>query len=287
MELRDFLGNRRSRPIWRFQVKGVLWQLYTGSGGLFVGEDRNLERKEVTFFCIESRTGAVLWRDRALPQPWWVGIETVCNDILLFHMYASPDLPGHRGVVAADVRSGSVLWTVPDARFLGCGSEGVRVMIETQEGGEDVLLDFRTGSVRSSAPAREDGVQAGPAPAIGESPIELPSPVSPESAEFRAIESSLRGDLSPGNLQMPVQVIWAGQYLVLVTHRPNRGHTGDRPDLQVMLHLLRKSTGRVLFKDTVLANAQAETGQTVFVRDNQLYYVQERRTLVAVPLAQA
>jgi hypothetical protein len=86
---------------------------------------------------------------------------------------------------------------------------------------------------------------------------------------------------------MPVQVIWTEQDLVLVTHRPNPGHSEDHPDLHIMLHLLRKSDGRVLFKDTVLANAQAETGQTVFVRENQLYYVQERRTLVAVPLAQA
>jgi hypothetical protein len=288
MGVREHLGAKRIRPEWRYKADGAIWQLYTGDRDLLVGEDRTIDSREVTFFCVERATGSVLWRDLALPERWWVGIETICHGVVLFHLYASPDLPGHRGLVGADMLSGSILWTLPGARFLECAVRGIRISADAGGGKDsDVLLDVRTGSHLSSEPQGNSLPLGGSDAGVGAGPVGLPRAVNAGTPEVRALEPLLRGSLPPEILQVPIQVLEAGSLLVILTHRPNHTHGMDNPGLHARVHLLRRADGRIMFEDTVLARTLADSGQHVFVQDGLLYYVQERRTLVAIALSES
>src|SRR5512143_3768508 len=95
---------------WEYSTTGVLWRLLPAKQGVFVLEDRKVEAKNVTFACIDMRTGAGRWKDVALDERWWVGIELVERDAVILHGYGAPDLPDHRGIYLLDLQSGALLW---------------------------------------------------------------------------------------------------------------------------------------------------------------------------------
>ena len=80
-------------PIWEFTARGIIWRLLLSENGFFVGEERNLESKTVSFFCLDQRSGSPLWNDRTFPEHWWISLEATHKNIVFIHEFVSPDMP--------------------------------------------------------------------------------------------------------------------------------------------------------------------------------------------------
>src|SRR5713101_5946050 len=99
------------RVAWQYTTGGKLWRLYPSASGRIVVEDRDVERKKVSFTCLDQMTGRVLWTDLQFAEKWWITIDSIYHDVLFLHEYATPDMPEHKKIHAVDVESGRLSWS--------------------------------------------------------------------------------------------------------------------------------------------------------------------------------
>jgi len=111
-------GNKKLRTSWVYRSRTSLWRVYPTGSDWIVGEERDIARKKASFFSLNRFTGRVAW-SKALLEDWWVGVETVANDSLVLHGFATPDMPFHKGITAVDVVTGNRQWEHPELCFEG------------------------------------------------------------------------------------------------------------------------------------------------------------------------
>ena len=101
MKLKKLYKHDRGRQIFRI--------LPTDSNKLIL-EERDREKKEAFFSCFDINTGKKLFQDFQLDEKYWIGIQMIYKDIILFHRFERPDLPKHKGIIAFDINTKKVIW---------------------------------------------------------------------------------------------------------------------------------------------------------------------------------
>lgn len=137
MEIRKLYGYDRGRQIFRL--------LPTETGKLIIEErDRNI--KEAFFSCLDIRTGKIIFSDLQFDEKYWIGIESIYKDVILFHRFERPDLPNHKGIIAFDIKSQTILWENPNS-FLYAGDDKI-VFLTFDSGIKGLLaIDYLSGEV--------------------------------------------------------------------------------------------------------------------------------------------
>ena len=103
---------------YSFTNKRQIWRLLPTTTGKLVIEDRDTQNKEVFFNCIDINSGKKIFANFQLDEKFWIGIETIFEDIIIFHKFAKADMPGHSTIIAFDINSQEVLWQNEDLTFL-------------------------------------------------------------------------------------------------------------------------------------------------------------------------
>ncbi len=273
-----FAGVRR-RPAWTYSTRGVLWRLQTGSPEFLVGEDRIPDAKTVSYFCLDRVTGIPRWEGFALREGWWSGVEAVAAGVVLFHGFASPDLPLHSGLTAVALASGSILWSRPAIRLLRV--EARSVLVARGWPGGDVVerLDGETGAVL------EGGISVRPSAVITDDfPMELPRPLVEAEVVDPGLLAAL-GRVVPESVRRE-SVLFAhdGRSCVVSFSEPLSPVSGGERASRSMLVVLGGPRWEEVFSDVIQPAAVAVTPEPFFCQNGVLYFVRERSTLVAVPL---
>jgi len=105
------------KKIYRFDNKRQIWRIIPTSTGQLIIEEREPEKKQAYFHCLTLESGKKLLKDFQLDDKFWVGIETIRDDIIYFHKYAKPDMPKHRGIFAYGIKSQDLIWENPELVF--------------------------------------------------------------------------------------------------------------------------------------------------------------------------
>jgi hypothetical protein len=288
MNLFSFLKRGQFRPAWQYRVKGSVWQVQTGSPKYLVGEDRDIEGRKATFFCLDRATGKPAWEWLNPGDPWWTGIEVVEGAIALFHGFASPDFPIHRGLTAVDLGSGETLWSNPDVRFLTFRLPSILVLKETPERRVCLELSMSTGSILNEYSNDDIGIPSGIASAHPRSfEAEVPRPFRnedyPQSEFFQAIRKEIPANVMDGS----VFGLLSNGLCVVSYCIATSGHSRVAPEVCSVLRVLRQRDAVLLYADRTNDGAAALTSEPFFVQNSVLYYVRQRSTLVAVPIRAA
>lgn len=101
MEIKRLYNYDKGRQLFRL--------LPTDTGKLII-EERDRTIKEVYFSCIDIYSGKIIFSDLQFDEKFWIGIEKIYKDVILFHRFERPDLPGHKGIIAYDIKSQKILW---------------------------------------------------------------------------------------------------------------------------------------------------------------------------------
>ena len=130
---------------YTFTNNRIIWRLLPTQMKKLVIEERNTEKKEAYFNCLDIRSGKKIFADLQLDEKFWVGIESIYKDIIFFHKFAKPDMPGHQGIFAFDIISQNIIWKNEDLTFLFNIGNSVYAYSQRFEGKIFYKLDFQTG----------------------------------------------------------------------------------------------------------------------------------------------
>ncbi len=284
MQLFGLFGTQKVRPSWSYNVKGVIWRIHPTAGGALIGEERRIEEKKALFFCLDRENGRELWQHPSPGDDWWVGIETVYRDTILLHGFANPNLPLHRGIIVVDTLTGKKLWEDRELQFTGIAEDSVIGSKETAAGQSYVELDRRSG-------AKRKGLDATDLPSLGlnrlgqEAEIKLPVPLVQLASGDPQIEAAIRNHYDAGNLAGPVEAVEQSGFVIFDYHEVSGHGTAQDPYFSSAVKVVELATGTLVYSDTVSTGIRAVIPELFFVQHDMLYYIKERRMLMAVRLA--
>lgn len=103
---------------YRFDNNRQIWRIIPFDKDKLIIEEREPENKQTYFHCLSIDSGKKIFSNFQLEDKFWVGIETVKDDIIYFHKFAKPDMPKHRGIFAFNVYKKEFIWQNADLIFL-------------------------------------------------------------------------------------------------------------------------------------------------------------------------
>jgi Domain of unknown function (DUF4905) len=136
MKLKKMLTHKDQRQIWRM--------LISDSDKLIL-ETRDASTKEVFYHCISLTGFEGIFYNFQLEEKCWLGIETIYNEVALFHKFPKPDLPGHKEIIALDLVSQKVLWINKELSYLFVANDKVYGFQQGFEERYFTSLDYKTG----------------------------------------------------------------------------------------------------------------------------------------------
>ncbi len=132
---------------YSFSDGNQIWRILISDSGKMIIETRDTEKKEVFFKCINLYTGDVILNKIDLDEKFWIGIEKIYKDVIFFHKFTKPDMPGHREIIAFDINSQKIIWRSNEYTFLFIYNDLVYVLKEKIEGNKYYALEYNSGEI--------------------------------------------------------------------------------------------------------------------------------------------
>ncbi|OGU83272.1 MAG: hypothetical protein A2499_16300 [Stygiobacter sp. RIFOXYC12_FULL_38_8] len=129
--------------------KQVFRILITETDKLLI-ETRDTTTKEVSFHCYDLQTGDCVFSNYQLEEKTWLGIEAIYKDVIYFHKFPKPDLPGHKEIIALDIASQKVLWHNNENAFLFAYQDKVYSFTQGFEDRYFLTLDYMSGEQKEN-----------------------------------------------------------------------------------------------------------------------------------------
>lgn len=263
------------KPAWSYKASGVLWRLVPAAGGILIGEVRDVDRKRTSFLALNERSGKPLWRDKTFGEDWWIGIEAVGHSVLFLHLFATPDLPEHRGIIAVDTGSGELLWSDPGLKFEWLDGDLVTASRSTAAEREILRVDGRTGTMmQAEAMSRGSSAERGD--------VVAPLPIAGISGAGNPAAVLLRSSVQRPLLGNVAEYINHTDYIVFCYVSGSAAEA--RENSRQYISIVERENGVVVYDAMVQENLSALMPGNFFVAGGLLLYVRGRSELVAVPL---
>lgn len=289
MEVFKFLHQGKLKPSWRYKADGAIWRIAPTPSGKLVGEERDLNRKTATFFCLNEVTGEVLWDKVRFDEKWWIGIEAVHRDVMYLHGFATPDLPEHKAITAIDLHTGNRIWSNEELTFVDAVENSLFASRESIEGPHILELDYRTGAILKSWGPNNEVIREARQRYHSEleEPVEFPvplqSPMSGDTPDGMRIQEYCAGRSLAG----PIGIVdYDDQVVIFNRHEQSATRKVDPPHLVNILTVLEKKSGNVLFEETLDTNVSSVVPESFFVHRQVLFYIKDRATLTALRISQ-
>lgn len=282
--LKNVLGfqTNKIKPAWHYTASGVIWRLVPTPSGKLIGESRDLQKKEVSFFCVNRKMGEVLWEEATFGEQWWIDIEAVYEDILLLHKFATPELPEHQGIIAVDVLTGTKLWQNDEVKLEAVTEKALYASRWTERGDRVVLgLDYRTGKLLESLDDMKSGLARTDPQILDVQDLEMPEPVFDLATFNSPANISIRGHCNLESLVGHVECIERPRHLIFSYYEAVSLSAKDR--MNNILKILDRQSDTIVYSETICRNS-ATVPENFFVQEDSLFFVRERTELIAIGL---
>lgn len=289
MNLRSLLQSDKLSPEWRYAAQGTLWRILPTKSGRIVGECRDQERKVATFFCLDENTGQALWHNLQLEQPWWNGVETVHDGVVIFHAYAQPDMPAHKGVYAYDLVGGHLLWKNDELTFWFCEGSCVYAYRDTFEKRIGYELELKTGALlRTFGESLEElhALRRRAGDQQGDDGVIVPEPLQ-DGGDEKTVAAFVAKALKGRTPAAAPEFIRQRDLVAFTFYCSKQGSAAERPRYEISLFVFHLPNARVLFSEIIGTNLTAPVPDTFFIKGDRLFFIKDQRVLVALRLWQS
>ena len=247
---------------------------------MLVGEERNIGSRTVSFFCVGP--SGTLWRGKNFGEQWWTGIETVHRGVLFLYGFATPDLPGRKGITAVDCATGDLLWKNGELTFIAASGDKIYSSQEAPGGPVVAEIEYRTG-----APVREMGrgrsaMHQVPHAADDLEDVEYPQVLSEDDGS--PLSSLVRQFSATAATECPVEYGEHGPFLVIVYHREKGPVRDERSPYAQEMEVVERASGARAMHVTLDPAVSSPASGAFLLQAGTLYFVREKKTLTAVRL---
>ncbi len=303
----NFLS-RQAKPKWQFQKPGNLWRMLFLNHQRVIVEHRSNQEKLTSYVLLDQNSGQPLWDNFTLKyskgeksgQPvgdgWWVGLEYVRNNTVYFHSYSDPNNPEHLGIWAMDTSTQNIIWERPELSFICAKNQDEFLCyLETNSGGfaerSFFIIDAKTG-----ADIENLGFDVEKANAVRHSSqtleemqrVQLPYAFTPESQQFRELLSKNTLNVKSERLISGVDVIINNAYEIIGYHEQTdlMVNTAAGLPIQALNYVITiTKSNKTVYNDFLGKAMSGMIMDGFFLRENNLFYVRERDTLICLDLA--
>lgn len=253
ISLKDNLNTHFSK-----QFDGLVWKIEIDEAcDIAALEIRHPGNKETSFTCIDLPSQTINFENLRLEEPWFCGIETISEGMLLLHYYVGESSPEHKGIIAFDGQTGKKRWEHYHLTFAGNYSIGFKAFNPMIEPHRYIFLDKNSGE---QIPHQEEKAQQ-------------VSRVSALKFPFEAYASSLPKVLQNENLVDEVE------YLKLNQHDIYSVYVNEGQTLTNKIYVFNEAEN-VIWTDILLTDIQKKGFDTFFVYKNYLMYIKNRTEFV-------
>ncbi|MBI3004139.1 MAG: DUF4905 domain-containing protein [Ignavibacteriales bacterium] len=286
MKILSFFSTHKQTLDWSYDSGSTIWRLLFAENGRIVGENRNEQTKQASFFCLDEATGNHIWAELKLDEPWWVGMEAVQKDILLLHEFAKPDLPEHRGIRAYDLETARLLWHKKDMTFWFGYQNSVyayKTMFERRIG---YSLDLNSGEVlQEYAESLEElhAVRELSTKEQRQDEYRFPEILDLNKVEPRIVETvkkATRNTQIHGNIEF----VREKEFLLFNYHAETMSSTADSILLENHLEIVDIEKNHKVYSDLLVRGAKAPAPDSFFIKGHRVYFIKDQHILSALRL---
>jgi len=247
---------------------------------MLIGEERNIESRTASFFSVDP--SGTLWKGKNFGEQWWTGIETVHRGVLYLYGFATPDLPGRKGITAVDCATGVLLWKNGEQTFIAAAGNSIYASQDALDGPRISEIDHRNGALVREMGRGSSAMEQVPRGADGLDDVQYPQVLSEDdSSPVAALVRKISGPPAAGR---PVEYGEHGPFLVIVWHRGSGSSRGEETSSAQVMDVVERASGNLAMHVTLNPSVSTPAFGSFLVHSGTLYFVREQKTLAAVQL---
>jgi len=285
MNLFSGFRGKRLELAWEFTAGGIIWRLLPSDAGYFVGEERDVSGKSVSFFCLERKRGMLRWNQRDVGTQWWISLDAVHDRTVFLHEFATPDMPDKKKILALDLDSGAVRWTNEEARFLFAHDGAVYASMDGLTDRQFLKLDLETGKILSEVEAGYLNVLRETAGSRFDQ-ITFPRGLDPTIHGDESLARSIDSFMPAAKREACLECLDVLDSTAVSIYE-NTGGSNTQESFRQHLVVFGKENGEMRYKDVLVEKASAQVPDTFFQWHDFIYYIKEKRILRALDLSTA
>ncbi len=139
--------NMKLKKHFSFTNKKQIWRLMISNSNLLIIETRDTDKKEVHYHCYDLLSGKKIFKDFQFEEKFWIGIEAVYDNMIIFHKFGKPDMPEHKQIIAFDIATKKIIWQDKELSFLTILENKIYAFKQMFEGRMFFALDIATGDI--------------------------------------------------------------------------------------------------------------------------------------------
>ena len=278
-------------PLWKFSQKGNLWRFFFAGKNMIVGETRDNEAKVVYFFSLDVSKGKTFLKNHRLKnEDYWISIEGLNKKICFLHRFEKPDLPQHKSIIALDIFSGKKLWENNEYLYFFNTDQSLYAYKEKFESKEIVELNVNNGMVLNTFDENEhDEIYKIRNDSYSEQSSEkynYPIPFSKEETP-EDIPKIFKKEITLANSEGKIEYIIKDDYLMFNYYEKISLPNGvSKKTYKNKFCIYNIFNGEKLYKDIMNRTSSYNVPDNFFVKDDNLYYLREKKELIAINLKQ-
>ena len=254
---------------YSLKSKRQIWRIIPTETNKLIIEEREPDKKQVYFNCFQTDSGKKIFKDLQLDEKFWVGIETVYNDVIFFHKYLKPDMPGHKGIIAFEIENEKIKWENKDLTFLFPLDDMIYTYAQMFEGRNHFALDYNTGEV---------------AEALGSDPSEIselreqfienenskdylfPNIYFNDSSDFEELKSFFQRLKNKSVISGRIEFIQLDSMLIFSYHSIN-----SKGSMDIFFNAVDLSTGNYILEEILLKETRLFLSDSFFIKGSLLF----------------
>jgi hypothetical protein len=265
MKLKKKIKFSDSNQVWRIKI--------SDTDKLFI-ETRDTQNMKAYYHCFEIPSGKKIFSKHQMDEIFWLGIEAIQNDIVYFHRFAKPDMPGHKGIFAFDINTQNILWEDERFSFLFLKDNLIYVYQEGFEGRYFYTLAEDTGKVvkeLGQIPSEINKLRE-----EAESEIDYSDYVFPEkffaSSGNSKVDGIINAEITNIEISGNAEFAIAEDLLVFNYHE-----IVEKDLLSNKINAVDLKTGKEIYAEVLNKSANAFAPDSFFIYKNMVILIREKK----------
>jgi len=266
---------------YEFTHKRQLWRILPTNSGKLIIEERDTALKEAYFNCLEINKGKRIFENLQLDEKFWIGIEAVYGDIIFFHKYVKPDMPIHKGIIAFDINSKSILWESQEHNFLFV-SDKIYCYKTLFEGKKFFTLNYLTGEVIDELGTDPSEINKTKENLLESDLSEFIFPEYYNETDGKSLFPELPDEINIGNFIMgKIQAARYGDIILF-----NALEHSAKGSMRNIVKAVDISEGKTILEEVINKESGKFLPDSFFLKGNLLFLLKEKDTLVVYSVKQ-